>query len=316
MSKKEPNPEFTKSEEAISAAALAQEFEQREASEVGESAVDYPDVNFRHRLGDTLHTLFREELPEDGYRAKRLGAFVLAGTAQALDRARATVFLLPLVFDESLEKSAELGLNGAGTAGMAAATVGGAFGAWLWGVGRSFHMSLNAFPRTTEKVTENHPVMVDVISKAIDGFPEKEELKDKQPVKPPEGYNVGPYDSRKTWLGKAALAFTRSLKTTFLFGTTAHVGMAKVSEHSDESNARRRRAATAEASVALGGIAAWLSTMITHDMFGAAEQVRDTITNEAYLGSAAAFFIAAAAISNYFARRKEQKETETISGDA
>lgn len=267
-----------------------------------------PATKFTSRFADTLKTLFLHELPEKEGRYKKLGALALAGSTQFLDRGRALVFILPAAFDEALEYSYENGLNAYEQAGLAGTAIGAGFGAWGWLVGRSFHTSLNAFPKTTKKVTENHPTMVGVISRAIDGFPTAKELEEKQPVKPEEGYDVNPYETRKTLLGKAALGLTRGLKTAFLFGTTAHVGMSKVSGHSDKSNISRRQAATFEGSMVLGGIGAGLSAMLSNDLFGVAEEVREVITNEQYLLGASLGTIALATIGNYASRRAYEKQ--------
>jgi len=221
------------------------------------------------------------------------------------------VFVLPTAFDETLEYAAEHGFNGYQTAGAAGLVVGGLFGAWGYVVGKAFHKAVDAFPATTQKVVENHPIMVGVVSDAIDGFPSKEELVAKQPVKPEEGYDVGPYDSRKSFLGKAALAVTRGLKTAFLFGPTIHVGVAEVSEHSDKSVEKRRRVVTREAAGAVGAVAVGISAMVTHDFLGAAEQVRDAITDKQNLLGASAFFIGFAALSNWLSRKNYIRRRST-----
>lgn len=263
---------------------------------------------FMERINETLKTLFLEELPEKGNRAKRVGALVLGATTQVLDRGRAMVFLLPTVFDEVLEHGFKNGWNGYQTGSASAFAVGGAFGLWGWLVGRSFHGSLNAFPATTKKVTENHPVMVEVISGAIDGFPKLDQLQDLQPSKPEHGYDVSPYQTRQSKLGKIALGGSRGFKTAFLFGTTAHVGVSKVSDHSEESNKRRRRAVTAESALVLGGVTAAVSSMVTHDFLGLAENVKNVITNKAVLGGASLGFIGISTLSNYTARRNQIRE--------
>ncbi len=262
-------------------------------------------MSFASRLGDTLHTLFREELPEDGHRWRRVGAFALGATTQALDRGRAMVLAVPFAFDRSVEFATEHGLNGYGTAALAALAVGGTFGVWSQVVGKSFHTAINAFPETTKVTTRNHPVMVRVIGKAINGFPSQEELAEKQPNKPEEGYDVGPYDTAKTRLGKVALGIKRGFKTAFLYGSTAHVGVAKVSEHSDASNKRRRQVISLEAAGASATVAAGMSAMLTHNLFGVAEEVRDAITDKTNLSLAALAFIGLAAAGNYFERKKE-----------
>lgn len=263
--------------------------------------------NFPERLGNTGRT-FGAEISEKGHRGKRIGAFVVAATTQAFDRGRAMVFVLPTVFDRVLTHGVEHDWNGYQTAGAAALAVGGTFAAWGYAVGKSFHYSLNQYPTTTERVVENHPAMVGAISRAIDGFPTEEQMTENHPVKPEQGYDVAPYEARKSKLGKVVLGLKRGPKTALLFGTTAHVGMAKVNGHSDESNEKRRRVVTAEAAASLGALAAGLSTLITHDSLGLAEDIKEAVTNKTYLGIATAVAIGWGIVGNYAARRKEKKE--------
>ncbi len=283
--------------------------------EINESIIDteanpVDNQRFLDRLGDTLGSLWKETW-EKGHRTQRLGALALGATTQALDRGRFLIFAAPWAFDHTLTSSAEHHLNSGETAAAAGIALGGLFGAWGWIVGKSFHTSLNAYPQTTEKVTENHPAMVDVISKAIDGFPSKEELITNHPQKPEDGYDIEPYETRKSLLGKAALALTRGVKTAFLFGTTAHVGVAKVSEHSERSNEKRRRVVTAEGAAVLGAIGAGLSGMVSADFLGIAQDVRDTITDKNVLTGSTVALIALAAVSNYISRRKFLKQEST-----
>jgi hypothetical protein len=264
------------------------------------------------RLGEDFSTL-GHELTEDGHRVRRMGALVTAGTMQALDRGRAMVFALPAAFDKTLTYSAEHGLNGVETASLSGLAVGATLGTWSWLVGRSFHASLNQFPATTEKVTENHPVMVDVISSAVGGFVSREELGQKEPVAE-GGYAVGPYEARKSRLGKAMLAVGRGYKAALLYGTTAYVGVAKTKQYSDTSNEELRRTVTAEAAVAMGTIGVGVSAAVTSNFLGVAEGIRDTVTSKPILFSASAIIIGISAGLNKLSRNSAKKKLEAASG--
>jgi len=263
---------------------------------------------FFERFKDTISTLFTKELVEEGYFLKRLGALTLGATTQFVDRGRAMIFVLPTVFDQSMQHAFENGYNSYQTAGLSGAAVGGTFAAWSYLVGKSFQVSVNAFPETTKKVQVNHPAMVGTVSRAIGGFPTQEELDAIEPVIPYTGYDVGPYASRTTILGKIATGLSRGAKTGLLYGTTPQVGMAKVRQYSNKSIDRVRNAATLESGAVLGGIATGMTALIVNDFMGAAENIRDVITNKNILMGSSAFFIVWGALGNYRARKKFNKE--------
>lgn len=263
---------------------------------------------FVARLLDTLATL-GGELAASGQGAaitvRRAIALMVAGLTQLLDRGRVLVILLPLTFDRALTWSAERGLNGYATAALAGVAVGAVFFAWGLIVGRSFHRSLDEFPHTTAAFLRNHPAVVGVISTAIDGFPRTPtEYRALGAGVPAVGFQFGPYATRRTLPGKLALGVSRGLKTAFVFGTTAHVGMATVSGFTRRAVRRRTFVVATEAALVLGGIAALVSTLLTHDLFGVAERVRDVITDRRVLVTASAVLIAFAAIDNAIRRRR------------
>lgn len=260
------------------------------------------------RIGEDLSTLTYEGL-EPGHRTARIGAFTVGAVMQGLDRGRAMVFALPAVFDKTLTYSAEHGYNGYETAGLSGVAVGATFGTWSWLVGRSFHASLNQFPATTQKVTENHPVMVDVISGAVGGFVSRKELAQKEPVME-GGYNVSPYEARKSTFGKAVLAVGRGYKAALLYGTTAYVGLAKTKDYSDESNKDLRRTVTTEAAVAMGSIGVGVSAAVTNNFLGVAEGIRDTVTSKPILFSASAVLIGVSTGLNKLSRNSAKKKLE------
>lgn len=268
---------------------------------------------FSERITDTLST-FGKELTERGQTAQRLGYLVLGGAGQVADRFRLMAFVLPTAFDETLQFTTEQGYNGYATAALAAGVVGSGFTLWGQAIGRSFRRAINAFPATTKKVTENHPVMVGVIEDAIDGFPSKEQLKVLQPEIHKEGYEIGPYDTRSALMGKVALGVNRSWRTALLFGTTAHVGVSKVNQHTEESVTRRINATSAEAGAFLGVVAATVSGLVTHNAFGAADEIRDTVSNEKLWMGISVGLVGYSALVNYLSRKgyikKQQEATE------
>jgi hypothetical protein len=215
--------------------------------------------------------------------------------------------VLPTAFDKVLTYGTEHNLNSYETAGLAAGAVGGVAATWLWGVGRAFHRSIESFPETSQTVAENHPVMVEVVSKGVSGFVMPEESAAKQPLQQ-EGYDVGPYDSQDSVVGKVGLAVSRGLKGAFLYGTTAYVGMANLNGYSKESTVKVRRAVTLESGLALGTIAAGLSVLVSHDALGMAEDIKNVITNKKVLLSASGSLIGVSAISNWFSRRGAKKQ--------
>lgn len=271
---------------------------------------------FPARLRDTLATLGHEVVGSGAgisTRLRRVGALVLAGLTQLFDRGRVLIFLLPVTFDRALTWSVEHGLDGYRTAAMAGITVAAVFFAWGLLVGFSFHWSINAYPATTSAFLVNHPAVVGVISSAIDGFPrsptEYRALSagaDADDV----GHEFGPYATRRTRLGKVLLAVSRGLKTAFVFGTTAHVGMAKVGGFSPRAIRRRTLVVTTEAALVLGGVAILVSGLLTHDLFGVAERVRGTITDRRVLLSVTVLLIVAASIDNAVRRHRFVEEAD------
>lgn len=263
---------------------------------------------FRARLADTVATLGSEALARDqrgGVRLRRVAALVLAGLTQLFDRGRVLVVLLPLTFDGALSWSLERGHDGYRTAAVAGLAVAAVFFAWGLLVGRSFHWSLDEYPRTTAVFLRNHPAVVGVISSAIDGFPRTpSEYRSLGAGVPDVGYQFGPYATRRTVAGKVALAASRGLRTAFIFGTTAHVGMATVSGFTRRAVRRRTLVVTVEAAVMLGAIAVAVSALLTHDLFGVAEWVRNTITDRRVLLSVTAILIVIAAVDHSVRRHR------------
>lgn len=272
--------------------------------------------SFPTRLLDTFRT-FGNELTEKGHRARRLGAFVVGGGAQAIDRFRGLVWILPPVFEEIVSHGYENDWNAWQTSTASGVAIGGIWSVWSYGVGRAFRGSMNQFPETTKKVAVNHPAMVGAVSDAVDGFPTQEELDKNHREDTGEGYDVGPYETKETLRGKAGLGMWRGVKTAFLYGSTGQVGMAKVNNHSDESNERRLRTIVAESAAVFGSIAVGLSVMISNGSAEKAEQIKEAITNRNYLFTASALLITWSAIGNHLARRKFQNsQTNVVEGEA
>lgn len=263
------------------------------------------------RIGDDLSTFWHEQT-EKGHRAERLGALVLGGMTQLADRGRAMVFVLPTVFERIGRWSIEHGWNGYTTATASALAVGGTFAAWGWLVGKAFDYSLKKYPKTTERFIENHPVTIGVLNRAVGGFPTRRELREKQAVMPAEGYDVSPYDTADSLLGKMSLAVRRGLKGGFLYGTTAHVGVARANQHSDESNQARRRVVTAESSVMLGAVAALVSTLVTHNALGLAQDIKEVLTDATILRNVSIGSIVLAAISNKASRMNIKRKAKKL----
>lgn len=266
--------------------------------------------SFTDRFSEVLHTL-GDELTERGQRFRRAAAFVTAGAMQAAERARTMVLILPEVFDETLEYSTEHGINAYATGGMAFVAVGGLYTAIGYTIGKTFKKAVDVFPATTAKVKENHPVMVDVVGDAISGFPSEAKLgKDYKPNDDGE-YEVGPYDTKETLLGKLGLVVKRGNGTVYLFGTTPHAGVAEVRGHSDESIERRLRAVSVEGGVAVGGLAVALTALIANNFFGAAEEIKSTIENPWVWRIGSVLAITATAVINKLSRVKKEKERQT-----
>lgn len=276
-----------------------------------EDAVAQP---FKKRLLDSLSSVFKEWYgitPEERRfwaQARRTGAAILALVTQGVDRTRGQVLLLPTAFNETLEYTGKNGYSDTSKIALAGLVVGGLSYAWNYMIGKSSHVSINQFPHTTKTVAENHPAMVRVVGKAASGFPEKEELEAEYPEKPEEGYNIGPYDTKKSLWGKIGLALGRGLKTGFLYGNTMQVGLAKTNEHSDKSTKRRWRVASAEAAVPLGLTGAAIGALVVKDYMGAADLIKGVITNKKVLLAAQGVFIAYPALDNMRLRRKEMRD--------
>ena len=149
--------------------------------------------------------------------------------------------------------------------------------------------------------------MVGAIGRALDGFPTEEQMEETHPVMPEEGYDVGAYESRETLAGKAALAPVRGIKTALLFGSTPHVGIAKVSQHSDESTERRLKTVVAEATGFFTALSVGLTTLVIHDSLGMADKIKDTLSNQKLLWGVTAGVIGYGIFANWSARRKEEK---------
>jgi len=276
------------------------------------------DTPLRSRLGDTLST-YGHETMEEGERTKRVAATAGFLVTQGLDHARLMIFTLPRAFDRVLRIAGEHNWNGYETAIGSGVTVGGIYAAWSWVVGRTLKASIDAYPDTKETFTENHPVFVGTISRAVSGFPTQEEIREDYPESPEGGYDVGPYATRNSILGKAALTLSRGLKGAFLFGITSYVGMGTVNEYSEESQTNLRRTVTAEQSAALGLTAVGVSTLVTHNLFNLAQDVRDAISNGRLLTLASLGVIAAAFGSNWLSRQstkhKLAKEAKAINAE-
>jgi hypothetical protein len=268
---------------------------------------DVLETPLRTRIVEDVQTLY-EEATEPGHRIRRMSALALGGVVQGLDRFRAMVVAMPIAYEKSFIYAQEHGFNGYETAGLTGAALGGTFGVWSWIVGRSLQTSINAFPETTKTVADNHPVMVDVVADAVGGFVDKKTLETEYPKDEDGTFEVGAYDSRKSKLGKAALAFGRGLKSALLFGSTAYVGTAKVSDYSEKSTNKIRRAVTAESAAIWGGIAVGGTAAIENDLFGMAIEIRQTLENRTiWLGLAAAS-IGLSAVLNKLSRSSQLKK--------
>lgn len=279
-------------------------------SQINPAYAEIEGLKLTSRVGSDVKVWWGEQT-EKGHRLKRLGAFMVAGTTQALDRGRAMVFAIPIAFDEALEFSAEQGFNGYQTAGMAGVAVGSVFAGWSWLAGRSLDASIDQFPDLTEAVIKNHPVMVDVVSGGVGGFVDREQLDALTPNE--EGtYNIGPYDAKKTIAGKIGLLARRAYSAGLLYGITPYVGLAAAKKYSKESRVKLRRAVTAESAAALGSVAVLVSSLVTNDAFGAAEEIRDRLTDKPTLITASFALIGISAASNWANRRKAQKEQEAV----
>lgn len=299
-----PRPELVVTEPETVIAETPEEHEHN--IEVIEQAATL-SKGLRGRLKEDAVTLFGE-VSEKGYRTRRIAAVVGGIATQAIDRSRAMIFAVPFAFDHALTYAAEHGLNGYQTGGLAGAAVGTTFAGWTALVGKSFQTTIKNLPETTEKITENHPAMVDVITDATGGFVDKETLA-KQTV--PKGeYEVGPYDARSSKLGKAALALSRGIKTVFVFGSTAYVGVSKTKGYSDKSTNKIIRAVTAESYAVTGGLALTVSALVTHNSFGAAQEIREAVTNKPAMLALGVLIVGYSALDNFFKRRKAKNSLE------
>jgi hypothetical protein len=228
---------------------------------------------------------------------------MLAGATQLLDRGRILIILLPLSFDRSLEFSTRHGLDALLTAAVAGTAVGFVFFTWGWLVGRSFHWSLREYPDTTAAFLENHPTAVGVISTAIDGFPKDPAEYQRLNGRFGPHFEFGPYAHTATLMGRMRLALTRGLKTAFIFGTTAHVGVATISGFSPMAVRTRIWVVALEAAVVLASIAVVVSLLVSYDFLGVAQRIRDVITDRRVLITTSVVVIVASAVDNYARRR-------------
>lgn len=189
---------------------------------------------------------------------------------------------------------------------MAGGAVAAVFFSWGWLVGHSFHWSLREYPATTRVFLQNHPAAVGLVSTAIDGFPKAPAEYDRlgEHRRSATGWEFGPYATKSTRSSMAFLALTRGLKTAFIFGTTAHVGVAKISGFSDRAVRRRTLVVALEAALVLGMVAVLVSTLISFDFLGAAQRVRDVITDRRVLLTISAVVIVASAADNFVRRRR------------
>lgn len=258
---------------------------------------------FVARLKETGKTLGHETW-EKGHRIKRLGALGVAGGTQFADRMRVMAFALPTAFERSLTYSFENNLSQPQAIGLSAVAVGGLWGLWSSVVGKSFDKSIKAFPQTTETVMKNHSAMVGAIESAIDGFPKES---DGQVLNADGKVQVGPYDAADTKASKFGMGITRGIKTALLFGSTAHVGVARIRNHSDKSVSRRLRSVVGESTAFFGALAAGVSAMVLNEVKGA-QGIQDAVSNEKLLGGVTVGLIAYSGLANYLARRKFNKE--------
>lgn len=274
---------------------------------IAQVTVDPTDSRrFTGRLADTVGTLGRELVDAGGgaaLRVRRLFALVLAGCTQALDRGRILIILLPLTFDRILEFSTRNGLGATTTAAFAGIGVGTVFFCWGWLVGHSFHWSMREFPATTEVFQLNHPAAVSVISGAIDGFPrDAEEYRTLNGRYGPY-YEFGPYAHKLSFRSKVSMGVVRGIKTAFIFGTTAHVGMATINGFSPLAVRTRIWVVALEAAAVLATVAVAVSLLVSHDFLGVAERVRSVITDRRILVGASVVIIVASAVDNAVRRR-------------
>lgn len=259
------------------------------------------------RLGEDVSAL-GHEMAEEGERKKRLGAFLLGVGTQGADRLRGLVVILPATFDRTLEYAGEHGFNGVETAATSGFAVGVVMGAWAYMVGKAFHVSLNEYPKTTETVVKNHPVMMDVLKGAVGGFVKEETENTGQSVTKEK--TMAPYEARKSKLGKAMLAVSRGYKAALLYGTTAYVGLAKTSGYSDESTTRLRNTVSAEAAVAMGSIGVGVSAAVTNNFLGLAEDIRDVVSSKPIMLTASMILIGVSAVSNKLSRMGAKKKLD------
>ena len=262
---------------------------------------------FAGRLADTVRTLASEIASRHCpplVRVRRLFAIALAGLTQLFDRGRILVILLPLSFDRSLEFSARHGFDSLLTAAAAGTAVGLVFFTWGWLVGRSFHWSLREYPNTTAAFLENHPAAVGVISTAIDGFPKDATEYERLNGRFGPHFEFGPYAHKSSPVAKLRLAIIRGAKTAFIFGTTAHVGIATINGFSPLAVRTRIWVVALEAAVILASIAVVVSLLVSHDFLGVAQRIRDIITDRRILITTSVVVIVASALDNYVRRRR------------
>ena len=259
------------------------------------------------RVGEDVSSLYHEAFDTQEGRIKRVAAGIGAAAMQTADRVRGLAFVLPPVFHRVLRYSAEHGFNGLEQATLSGVAVAGAFNVWSNVVGKTFDVGMEQFPKTTELVARNHPVMVEVIDKAIGGFPSKEELRAKQLEKPTEGYDVSPYETASSLPGAALVAQKRAPKVALLYGSTAYVGVSRLRGFSQKSTNRIRRAVSNNGSLFFGELAAGVSALITNSKPEVAQRVESVLENKLVWSVAALGLTGLTALSTKLARNKEAK---------
>lgn len=268
------------------------------------------ETSIAYRAGNSIGT-FWGELNEDGHEAQRYRAAVIAATTQVVERGRFMAIALPVTFDKTLNFAEEHGFNGWETASVAGIAVGGLFGAWSMVVGRTFHDALDLFPETSEATIQNHPVMTSVITKAAGGFPNDEAINRSKSNSEFGVVDLGPYAAADSKIGKIGLASSRGIKAGFLFGETAYVGIAKILNYPRKRINQLRAAVTVESGLVLGGVGAGVSGLVSNNILGTAERIRDTITDKKILIGAQVGLIGYSAVSNWASRRKFIGEQST-----
>jgi len=275
-----------------------------------EPTLDVLEQPFFHRLGNTIANWGRESW-EPGHRAGRLAMSGVALGAKAFENIRGLVFLLPATFTKTQTYAYEHGWTAYQTASASGLALGGVYAACAYTFGKSTQLVAENYPKTTEVISHNHPAFVSTLRKASTGMPSLEDLQESQPEKPGEGYEVGPYDTKNSWLGKLSLAASRSLTAGLAMGPTPHAGMPVVDGHSHRSVNRRLRTVVAEATGFYTALGASLSAMISNNALGMADGIKNTLENKLFLSSLTAGLIGWAFTANRLAQRKEKRALET-----